>query len=210
METLVLEQYLRVLYPEVRTWVKERNSSTAAEAATLAEAYIAARKGPGNYRYAGILHPGRGKSEGIGVGSNSHNTSQTKILKPIHNKISTAKAPPIGQHSNRADVVCFNCGEPGHTSPLCPLKEPKNTGLCWVPRPNHSSTYAHKPEPTITILLNGKPLTSLIDTGCSRTLVQSQYVPRDIWNEDETNRVTHSRCIYWDTQPALYDESGGS
>uniref|UniRef100_A0A9J7Y7K1 Uncharacterized protein n=1 Tax=Cyprinus carpio carpio TaxID=630221 RepID=A0A9J7Y7K1_CYPCA len=28
METLVLEQYMRVLYPEVRTWVKERNPST--------------------------------------------------------------------------------------------------------------------------------------------------------------------------------------
>lgn len=95
------------------TWVKERNPSTAAEAATLVEAYIAARKGPGNYRYAGILHPGRGKSEGIGVGSNSHNTSQTKILKPTHNKTYTAKAPPLGQHSDRADVVCFNCGEPG-------------------------------------------------------------------------------------------------
>ncbi len=36
---------------------KERNPSTAAEAATLVEAYIATRKGPGNYRYAGILHP---------------------------------------------------------------------------------------------------------------------------------------------------------
>ncbi len=48
METLLLEQYLRVLYPEVRTWVKERNSSTTPEAATIVESYIAARKGPGN------------------------------------------------------------------------------------------------------------------------------------------------------------------
>uniref|UniRef100_A0A9J7YVF3 Uncharacterized protein n=1 Tax=Cyprinus carpio carpio TaxID=630221 RepID=A0A9J7YVF3_CYPCA len=37
METLVLEQYMRVLYPEVRTWVKERNPSTAGEAADLVE-----------------------------------------------------------------------------------------------------------------------------------------------------------------------------
>lgn len=111
---------------------------------------------------------------------------KTKILKPIQNKTSTSKAPPIGQYSNRADVVCFNCGEPGHTIPICPLKNPKITSLCWVTRPNHSSTYAHNPEPTITVLLNGKPLTSLIDTGCSHTLVRSQYIPRDIWNEDET------------------------
>ncbi len=44
METLVLEQYMRVLLPELRTWVKERNPATAAEAASLMEAYIAARK----------------------------------------------------------------------------------------------------------------------------------------------------------------------
>ncbi|KAL2085547.1 hypothetical protein ACEWY4_018867 [Coilia grayii] len=45
METMVLEQYLRVLYPEVRTWVKERTPSTAAEAATLVENFVAAHKG---------------------------------------------------------------------------------------------------------------------------------------------------------------------
>ncbi len=55
MEAIVLEQYLRVLQPEVRTWVKERNPTTAAQAANLVEVYIAARKGPGNFRYAGVL-----------------------------------------------------------------------------------------------------------------------------------------------------------
>lgn len=64
-----------------------------------------------------------------------------------------------------------------------------------MPRPNRSSTYAQNPEPTITVLLNGKPLTSLIDTGCSRTLVQSQYIPRDMWNEDETASIV---CVHGD------------
>uniref|UniRef100_A0A9J7YPB4 SCAN box domain-containing protein n=1 Tax=Cyprinus carpio carpio TaxID=630221 RepID=A0A9J7YPB4_CYPCA len=68
MESLVLEQYLRVLYPEVKTWVKERDPDTAAEAASLVEAYIAARKGPGATRYAGILHSLKGKSDGLGGG----------------------------------------------------------------------------------------------------------------------------------------------
>lgn len=45
METLVLEQYMRVLYPEIHTWVKERNPVTAAEAASFVEAYIVTRKG---------------------------------------------------------------------------------------------------------------------------------------------------------------------
>uniref|UniRef100_A0A674P3M6 SCAN box domain-containing protein n=1 Tax=Takifugu rubripes TaxID=31033 RepID=A0A674P3M6_TAKRU len=40
METMVLEQYLRILYPEVRTWVKERNPATAAEADVVLVATI--------------------------------------------------------------------------------------------------------------------------------------------------------------------------
>lgn len=75
-----------------------------------------AQKGSRNYRYAGILHPARGKSEGIGVGSNSHTTSQTKMLKPTHNKTCTAKASPVMPRSGKANVVCFHCGEHGHKS----------------------------------------------------------------------------------------------
>lgn len=41
-ETIVLEQYLRVLHPDIRTWVKEHNPQTGEEAAALAERYTAA------------------------------------------------------------------------------------------------------------------------------------------------------------------------
>ena len=42
METMVLEQYLQILYPEVRTWVKEHNPTTAAVAANVVETYLTA------------------------------------------------------------------------------------------------------------------------------------------------------------------------
>lgn len=45
-ETIVLEQYLCVLHPDVRTWVKEHNPQTAEEAAGLAECYAAAHRNP--------------------------------------------------------------------------------------------------------------------------------------------------------------------
>lgn len=32
-------------------------------------------------------------------------------------------------------------------------------------------------------MLNGRPVTALVDTGCARTLVQAEYVPRDSWTE---------------------------
>uniref|UniRef100_A0A8C5EVC6 SCAN box domain-containing protein n=1 Tax=Gouania willdenowi TaxID=441366 RepID=A0A8C5EVC6_GOUWI len=53
MEKMVLEQYLRVLYPELKIWVKEHSPATAAEAAKLVENFVAAHRGPRTYRYAG-------------------------------------------------------------------------------------------------------------------------------------------------------------
>lgn len=65
MEKMVLEQYLKVLYPEVKAWVKERDPTTAAMAAKLVDAHVSAHKGPGSYRYAGQRRLQGGKSEGF-------------------------------------------------------------------------------------------------------------------------------------------------
>lgn len=40
METVILEQYLRVLYQDMRMWVKERNPKTAMEAANLVDIFV--------------------------------------------------------------------------------------------------------------------------------------------------------------------------
>ncbi|KAK7913399.1 hypothetical protein WMY93_013610 [Mugilogobius chulae] len=43
-ELIILEQYLRMLSPELQVWIKEHDPKTATEAATLAEVFVAARK----------------------------------------------------------------------------------------------------------------------------------------------------------------------
>lgn len=40
-ETVILEQFLHMLHPDVCTWVKENNPKTEEEAANLAECYLA-------------------------------------------------------------------------------------------------------------------------------------------------------------------------
>nr|XP_055075224.1 nuclear pore complex protein Nup153-like isoform X2 [Misgurnus anguillicaudatus] len=60
METLVLEQYLQVLHPDVKTCVKEGDPATAEEAVSLVEAYIKARKVTGSFCYAGVPSLTRG------------------------------------------------------------------------------------------------------------------------------------------------------
>ncbi|XP_038564814.1 zinc finger protein 446-like [Micropterus salmoides] len=68
MEKMVLEQYLKMLYPEAKAWVKERDPTTAAMAAKLVDAYVSAHKGPGFYRYAGQRRLQGGGASGIKEG----------------------------------------------------------------------------------------------------------------------------------------------
>ncbi|KAI2647891.1 Zinc finger protein 446 [Labeo rohita] len=144
-----LEQYMRVLYPEIRTWVKERNPATAAEAAKLVEDYIAARKvSSGMFRYVGSLQSSKGKSGGLG----GRAYFKSQILKPSH----VEPIPPV--------VAC----QPAVM--LC-VTTPKSASLCYLPIPLTSMT---SKEPTVSVLLNGKPVTALLDTGCAQTLVKEQ------------------------------------
>uniref|UniRef100_A0AAV2K2M5 SCAN box domain-containing protein n=1 Tax=Knipowitschia caucasica TaxID=637954 RepID=A0AAV2K2M5_KNICA len=43
-DAIVLEQFLRVLNSDLRTWIKERNPSSSREAAEFAEAFLSARR----------------------------------------------------------------------------------------------------------------------------------------------------------------------
>ncbi|XP_057188949.1 uncharacterized protein LOC130553809 isoform X1 [Triplophysa rosa] len=44
VEVIILEQFLRMLAPDLQVWIKERDPSSAAEAATLADTFVAARR----------------------------------------------------------------------------------------------------------------------------------------------------------------------
>ncbi|KAL2103518.1 hypothetical protein ACEWY4_000386 [Coilia grayii] len=188
METLVLEQYLRVLYPDVRTWVRERNPKTAAEAAMLVESYVAAHRGPRGYRYAGVLEQStRGKSVGFGKGvgsgtANSHSHSR-------------APPPPPTDRVRPQSVSCYNCGQEGHKSPACPLRKSKYSHLCYVPHPTPSSNTLKSRDPVTNIELNGKSVQALLDTGCSQTLVQADLVPLEFRNC--TDKLT-ILCVHGD------------
>ncbi|XP_043083901.1 zinc finger and SCAN domain-containing protein 16-like [Puntigrus tetrazona] len=44
-EVIIMEQYLRMLSPELQVWVREHDPQTASQAATLADVFVAARRG---------------------------------------------------------------------------------------------------------------------------------------------------------------------
>lgn len=45
VETMILEQFLRMVHPELEIWIREHDPKTAEEAARLADVFTSARKG---------------------------------------------------------------------------------------------------------------------------------------------------------------------
>ena len=51
-ETIILEQFLRLVSPELQVWIRERNPDSAAEAASLADVFVSARRRSQPWTYA--------------------------------------------------------------------------------------------------------------------------------------------------------------
>lgn len=113
-ELLILEQYLKMLSPELQVWVKERNPESAAAAATWADVFVAARKKSqawSNTAWRASQDGSRQSSSQWGqrVGAD--------VGKPLlrENQHTRLPAKPPNQ-----EPICYLCGQEGHTKPRCP------------------------------------------------------------------------------------------
>ena len=69
-ETMILEQFLRMVHPELEIWIREHDPDTAEEAARLAEVFTSARRGSRNSTHGwGNHHAHLSKSTGDEQGS---------------------------------------------------------------------------------------------------------------------------------------------
>ena len=190
-EVLIMEQYLRMLSPELQVWVKEHGPKSAAEAATLADVFVAAREkgqpwssmggktGKDCYRPIPPQHPQRSAS---GAGKPPMRENQY--------------APP--RAPNRTPI-CYFCGQEGHIKPMCPKNPVKLTQMCFVPRqsvnPEPKGNHTRK---MVGVKINGVNLRALIDTGSTQTLVQRKYVPANAICTLETVPIC---CVHGDEKP---------
>ncbi|XP_028305626.1 uncharacterized protein LOC114465064 [Gouania willdenowi] len=122
-EVIILEQYLRMLSPELQVWIKERDPKTALKAAELADVFVAAReqgqtssreewKMTWDYDSAPQRHLG---AEGVSKPQNVENQSR----RP--------------QKYSGRKPICFLCGIEGHIKPMCPKNTAKMTQMCYAP-----------------------------------------------------------------------------
>ncbi|XP_073803618.1 uncharacterized protein [Danio rerio] len=181
-EAIILEQYLRILSPELQVWIRERDPGSASEAASWADVFVAARgrSKPWTFKSGGencsiSMGQGRQKTEGQG--------------KPYF-----GKAPGNLSLTSRRPPICHMCGQEGHIKPNCQKNSVQSMHLCFVPKKNPIPADSTALRMTV-VESDGKLLSALIDTGSDQTLMDRRFVPPALI--DQRNQLP-IRCVHGD------------
>ncbi|KAG1926090.1 gag-pol fusion protein [Pimephales promelas] len=185
-EVIILEQYSRMLSPELQVWVREHNPSSAVEAASLADVFVAARSRSqvwgaaqrGNRDNKSLPTFGRGEGK-FNSGSKKSKGSDAQFSRP----------PPQSSQV----PICYYCGQEGHKKPMCPKLLVKSSQICSVP----TEKLTLPQNLTVPVEVNGKKVKALIDTGSMQTLVESQLVPKQA---NANNGKVVIRCVHGEEQ----------
>lgn len=185
-ELIILEQLLRVLPADVRTWVREHEPEDGLTAAKLALQHQNARRGgparftssaPRPVQQSAPTRHIRGESGHDSRGNPSNATSQSATGKPL---------------------ICYYCQQQGHKASGCPVRRDKLTGACYAPREEDGQLEdkSFKKRTQITVTLNGQQVTALLDSGSFTSLVKQSFVPV---NCVDYTRKTDIVCVHGDS-----------
>ncbi len=185
-EVIILEQYLGMLSPELQVWVREHDPQSASQVATLADVFVAARKGNQPWCW-----------------KTSRDDHRPNLPQQSSRHFPSAGKPPGGRPafvtaatSHRKVPICYLCGQEGNTRTMCPKNAVKATHLCYVPRGQMSAPVEAERSPSvITVEVNGRELAALIDTGSDETLVRPESVSPALLRFTDKKAV---RCVHGD------------
>ena len=221
-ELIVMEQFLWMINPEIRTWIKERNPQSATHAAELAETYLSARRGRRGLQLGCVDFSSR-REQGLNPmdfssrreqGLNPMDFSSRREQGQARDSGRVASGQSGGGTGNeyrrsrhtkdrpaahtKARVVCHKCGQPGHISPECPLGPSTTSNLCYSPQPH--SPHPSRPDRTsvtVPVKIGGKTWVALLDSGSSQTFVQSRCLGAQSMASRGKVQV---RCIHGDVR----------
>lgn len=122
-DAIVMEQFFRVLNPEVCTWIKERNPTTSKQAAEMAEAFLSARHSSAVYpiNKPNMAAPLSGKT----VRGDGHRAMNYRQGPSSSN---------VKEFRNRGPLLCHSCGQPGHFKADCPGQHVSKTYMYFSPK----------------------------------------------------------------------------
>lgn len=179
-DQIVLEQFLKLLNSETRTWVKQNGPTSCKQVAEMAETFMAARRSLHQpRRWQGVNHSSTGKSGNAkGCGLRNFNTDN-RTLQTSATMSNSMQAGGVSQYSRRSVIICHGCGQSGHKKADCPVQKVTNMRLCYELR---SSVKLNEIElntdTVIDVKIGNTVFKALVDSGSSQTLVRSECLGR--------------------------------
>ena len=189
MEKMVLSRFMSLLSSDSYSCAMARQPKDGLEAARIVQeleetrAYTRNRSGwrqdHNHHSQSSRREPNCSSSpNGGSTGSSNSNSGRSGSpssgagVEEVTGGSPSAEAPASSSYKsgtrdrqNRKPIICHSCGEPGHIRPNCP------NIIRSVRVPGEGLGM------TVDALLVGRPVKALVDTGCRRTLVHSDYVP---------------------------------
>ena len=183
LEKMVLSRFMSLLHSDSYSCAMARQPKDGLEAARIVQeleetrAYSRRRSGWRQDHNQHNSHSSRREPSSSSSNSSSGRSGSPSSgagVEEVTGGSPSAGAPASSSYTsgtrdrqNRKPIICHSCGEPGHIRPNCPniirrVRVP-GEGLGIM---------------TVDALLVGRPVKALVDTGCHRTLVHSDYVPR--------------------------------
>lgn len=174
-----MEQFLRVLNPDLCTWVKARNPTTYKQVAEIAKAFLAARCPQKCYTTPRPSPPPPSSSKT--AGGNEHRFRSAK-QSPMNTTSSQVR-----EFKHKDPSVCHSCGQTNHFKAECPGQQVSKTHMSCTPesfvwKKDEVQVLASSSdhEYTTCVFIEEKPCVALLDSDSSRTLVRQDYLPRDV------------------------------
>nr|XP_025040586.1 uncharacterized protein LOC112545836 [Pelodiscus sinensis] len=202
-ERIVLEQFLHILPRDGQRWVRRNQPSTLHEVVALMEAHLLAEQEESGGRREvlpgpkaggprplgkpeGREHPpgerrGRQKVPRLAPVWPPQRPERTEEGEPPERTLREARPGPRGP--------CFQCGKEGHFKRDCTLNQREPAGTAGKMTGTGDRVLRE-------MLVEGRPVTALVDSGLSVTLIRADLVPQS-QSEGEPIRM---RCVHGDVR----------
>uniref|UniRef100_A0AAR2M6Q4 CCHC-type domain-containing protein n=1 Tax=Pygocentrus nattereri TaxID=42514 RepID=A0AAR2M6Q4_PYGNA len=135
--TIIMEQYLSMVSPELRRWIIERNPFTAEEAVDMAEAFVAARLADGAFTLGKTVNKPRHHHESGGSGCMVWGGTKPQFSNTAtqgswrNSNRQTSRDSACGKNRSEKVFKCFNCNQFGHKMSACPASHNSSARLCY-------------------------------------------------------------------------------